>query len=628
MPEYRNHPNPAYHERARPRHRRARRHQLRRGEPAQPRRRPLRRREHRRPRVLPHHRRGARPHRPRLARAARRRPTRTPWRRGCGRTPTRPRTRPSTGPRSPSPTSTATASTTGTTARSARASNSSSTTPRATSWSARRSSSRPRTTGATRRCAQQPSVIAPPAKFKIDPYYTKFTFAREFPVLGSKHVSDEALLKANDTIRKMFAYRHDILKAMIADGARLVVLGREEKLSDLPEFKDAKNKAELDQVRYLDYTPTLKLMVVPEENVLGLAERAVRGQVHGGQRLREGAVPRRRAAAGRSGLRQAAAEAAVRAAREAAGRRVRQAAEDSVFEAATEKGLWKGTPAARDRVEYWAAGVEAYFDAAGTGVAPNGADRPDHHARGAQGVRPGPVRARGRDDGLQGARRLALQALDGVRARSRPSSCSRVPPARTIPRAVRAPSVIAGTPHARRTTEFRTTPPGRRARFHRVDRDQHARRRSDTSPTASNSSGSPRTRSGNNSPSSAASSGRASRSSATPRRSSGRPQRSSRGNRTPRRARRGVAQAGRRDATWMSCCRRSSARPGSRDVGRARSRQDGGAREQGDARRRRAAGDGTRGRSAARSSCRSIANTRRSSRRSPGTRPKTSPASS
>ena len=32
---------------------------------------------------------------------------------------------------------------------------------------------------------------------------------------------DEALLKANDTIRKMFAYRHDILKALIADGVKL-----------------------------------------------------------------------------------------------------------------------------------------------------------------------------------------------------------------------------------------------------------------------------------------------------------------------------------------------------------------------------------------------------------------------
>src|SRR5262249_14375312 len=116
---------------------------------------------------------------------------------------------------------------------------------------------------------KQPSVIAPPAKFKIDPYYTKFTFAREFPVLGSKQVSDEALLKANDTIRTMFAYRHDILKAMIVDGARLVVLGTKERLCDLPEFKDSKNGDAADLVRYYDYTPANKLIVVPEENVLG-----------------------------------------------------------------------------------------------------------------------------------------------------------------------------------------------------------------------------------------------------------------------------------------------------------------------------------------------------------------------
>jgi hypothetical protein len=76
-----------------------------------------------------------------------------------------------------------------------------------------------------------PNVQAPPAGFKIDPFYTKFTWAREFTVIG-RQASDEAMLKANDTIRKMFAYRHDILKALIADGVRLVVLGRNESLLD------------------------------------------------------------------------------------------------------------------------------------------------------------------------------------------------------------------------------------------------------------------------------------------------------------------------------------------------------------------------------------------------------------
>jgi hypothetical protein len=73
-----------------------------------------------------------------------------------------------------------------------------------------------------------PNVTAPPAKFKIDPYYTKFTWAREFTVVG-REASDEALLKANDTIRKMFAYRHDILKALITDGWRLAVVKPNEK---------------------------------------------------------------------------------------------------------------------------------------------------------------------------------------------------------------------------------------------------------------------------------------------------------------------------------------------------------------------------------------------------------------
>ena len=44
-------------------------------------------------------------------------------------------------------------------------------------------------------------------------------------------------------------------------------------------------------------------------------------------------------------------------------------------EAAREKGLWKGTAAGRDHVEYWVAGVEAYFDAAGDSLPPHLADQ-------------------------------------------------------------------------------------------------------------------------------------------------------------------------------------------------------------------------------------------------------------
>jgi hypothetical protein len=221
----------------------------------------------------------------------------------------------------------------------------------------------------------QPSVVAPPAKMKLDPYYARLTYAREFPVLGSKRVSDAALLKANDTIRKMFAYRHDLLKALIADGARLVVLGRGERVSDLPEFKEAKEQATFDGARFVDYTPEQKLIVVPEENVLSSPDDPFAGQcatVAGmakafyrvaGLHPVDPDFDRQR--------QKQQYELRVKRLDVEFDQRVQKA-----YAQAIEKGLWKGTPAARDRYEYFAAGVAAYFDAAGPGYPPQNADRP------------------------------------------------------------------------------------------------------------------------------------------------------------------------------------------------------------------------------------------------------------
>jgi alpha-glucosidase len=219
---------------------------------------------------------------------------------------------------------------------------------------------------------QQPSVMPPPAKFKIDPFYAKFTWAREFTVLGSPQVSDQALLAANDTIRKLFAYRHDILKALIADGVRLVVLGRQERLSDLPEFKQSKEHVE---VRYWDYSPTLKLLVVPEENVLKLP-----GEPFAGKCMVVSVFAK--ALYRVTGMRPADPDFDQRRNKQQYELRVKRL--DVTFdervrelhEAALAKGLWKGTAAGQSRFEYWTAAVEAYFDAGGAGHPPNNAERP------------------------------------------------------------------------------------------------------------------------------------------------------------------------------------------------------------------------------------------------------------
>src|SRR5262249_24753058 len=161
----------------------------------------------------------------------------------------------------------------------------------------------------------------------------------------------------NDMIRKLFAYRHDILKALIADGARLVVLGRQEKLSDLPEMRDT--KPGFDEVRFLDYTPTLKLLVVPEENVLGLP-----GDPFGGKYMLVGLFAK--ALYQVTALRPVLPDFERRRDRQQYELRVKRLDIEfdkkllRTYEDAMSKGLWKGTTAARDRVEYWAAGVESY----------------------------------------------------------------------------------------------------------------------------------------------------------------------------------------------------------------------------------------------------------------------------
>jgi hypothetical protein len=172
----------------------------------------------------------------------------------------------------------------------------------------------------------------------------------------------------------MFAYRHDLVKALMAEDVRMIVLARGERLSDLPEFKDASQET-FDAARFADYTPERKRIVVPEENLLASAGDPFAGQSAvvttmakafyrvAGQRPVDPEFDKRR--------QKQQYELRVKRLDVEFDQRVQKA-----YGQAIEKGLWKGTPAARDRFEYWAAGVAAYFDAAGAGYPPQNADRP------------------------------------------------------------------------------------------------------------------------------------------------------------------------------------------------------------------------------------------------------------
>jgi hypothetical protein len=221
-----------------------------------------------------------------------------------------------------------------------------------------------------------PVVIPPPERFRIDPFYTKFSWAREFPVIG-RGASDRALLRANDTIRKMFAYRHDLLKALIADGVRLAVLGRGEKLADLPEFAAMKSIPSFDPgQRMLGYHPSAKLLVAAEENVLANPADAMAGDC---QVIRLMADTIFQVTAFRpvepNWLRRGRAvqqyELRVTRLDETFGSKVKE-----LHAAALAAGKWKGTAAVHSPAAYFTEAVLAWFDAGGQKHPPNDAAEP------------------------------------------------------------------------------------------------------------------------------------------------------------------------------------------------------------------------------------------------------------
>jgi len=224
-----------------------------------------------------------------------------------------------------------------------------------------------------------PMVSAPPTTpmFKnIDAWYTKFTWAREFTVVA-RGASDEALLHANETIRRMFAYRHDLLKALIGEGVKLVVLGTNESIADLPEFKKLADQSEVDHtLRCLTHLP-MKILVVAQENVLANPRDRYVGDNQVIHVLAHA-------------LYQVAGTRPVDPHWDDRPRNIWQQYELRVkrldvrfdeklkehHQKALSVGKWKGTAAVQDRAQYWTKGVLAYFDAVGQDAAPGDAAHP------------------------------------------------------------------------------------------------------------------------------------------------------------------------------------------------------------------------------------------------------------
>jgi hypothetical protein len=186
-----------------------------------------------------------------------------------------------------------------------------------------------------------PRVTAVPESVRkaldLDPFYKKYTHYQGLPILSSGKVSDRALLEARYLIGRMLRGRDDLTRAMVQRRVRFVVMAPTEMTTDVPEQRNMKPKDYWDKrARGLGGRVTS----CGEENLLNL-----RGDRYRNENI---LIHEFAHAIHNYGLRSVDPkfDGRLRAA----------------YRRAIDKGLWEDTYAATNAGEYWAEGVQSYFD--------------------------------------------------------------------------------------------------------------------------------------------------------------------------------------------------------------------------------------------------------------------------
>lgn len=177
--------------------------------------------------------------------------------------------------------------------------------------------------------------------FNLDPFYQKHIDVGGLPVVGSSNVSDFALLEAAWIVRRLLPERGDLLRAMGSNQVRLAVMAWNEFTTDIPEHRRLKSKVYWDRrARGLGATREAPAVSCGEENLLGYP-----GDPYATENL---LIHEFAHAIHGMGLPLVDPEFAGR---------LREA-----YRAAQAAGRWQGTYAATSVEEYWAEGVQDWFD--------------------------------------------------------------------------------------------------------------------------------------------------------------------------------------------------------------------------------------------------------------------------
>jgi hypothetical protein len=193
-------------------------------------------------------------------------------------------------------------------------------------------------------------ITRPPAALKVPARHTKCVSVHGFPIVAGPSVSDYALREAAYWVDKLLAARPDARAAMVRSGTRLCILGVGEFTCDLPEFAGLGQGPDIDGVSARDWwdarargtggSETDPYCSVGEENLLGYpgdpysTESILIHEFAHSLHLR-----------------------GMNAVDPTFDRRVRAA-----YDSAMAAGLWQGKYAATNHHEYFAEGVQSWFD--------------------------------------------------------------------------------------------------------------------------------------------------------------------------------------------------------------------------------------------------------------------------
>lgn len=184
-------------------------------------------------------------------------------------------------------------------------------------------------------------IIAPPAELKAPAFYKKYLDATGYPIIASGTVNDYALREAAYLVDMMLVKRDDVRQAMIKSGSRLSIIAWNEFTTDVADFAHFKPKDFWDaRARGTGGSETDPYCSCGEENLLGYpgdpysTENILIHEIAHNIHLR--------------GVKNVDPTFDARL--------------KKTYDEAMAKGLWKGKYASVNDREYFAEGVQSWFD--------------------------------------------------------------------------------------------------------------------------------------------------------------------------------------------------------------------------------------------------------------------------